>query len=275
MPPSAIFRQLLLPKTAVQLGRFTTSIEQPQQNYWDPPIDSKVLTSGITSWRSSNVEGNKSKLDLSLTSLLSVAFSRRTRSKITVETSQVCTYTLDNSESWFEKAATLMETKRWMERQFDRSHDIYMIVGIHTVTDAKISQQAANQHGAGGKVTAPVGLALKSAGIVIPFGDLLDPAVGIHREVNADGRVQFLAPGEQVCAMQYVKVRQRWFSRNFDRLTLSGVQYWQSLEVNRGAEDEDDDEDIIGVDLQELGSVDNWTRIGEGDDSIIMPSVEG
>jgi hypothetical protein len=271
MPQLAIFQQLLLSKASVNLGRLTTSIDQPQQNYYDPPIEPVTLTSSLDSFSGEKLKVRNTKFDFSLTSLISSAISRGTRSTVTVKTPLVKTYLLDNSEAWFKKATDLVETRRWIEKQFDRNRAVYMIVGFHTVTDAEISQEVAKAREAEGKVSAPVGLSLNAAGFIIPLGDLLDPSIGGRKQTIAEGRVMFQAPGEQICGLQFLKLRQRWFSSAADQLTLSEVQHWQSLEINKGASEDEDDDDIIAVDLLEPDGLVEWVEVVEDDQTILVP----
>jgi hypothetical protein len=50
-----------------------------------------------------------------LTSLMSSGFSKRTKTRIRIETDEVNPSILDNSEVWFQEATSLDTTREWIE----------------------------------------------------------------------------------------------------------------------------------------------------------------
>jgi hypothetical protein len=83
-----------------------------------------------------------------------------------------------------------------------------------------------------------VSTALAASG-VIPFGNVVDPGLaGSHGRVENEQR-QFMAQGEQICAVQYRKVRHGWLSSNKTQ--------WERYDRPRYLQS--DAEDMIEVDL--------------------------
>ncbi|PNP54010.1 hypothetical protein FNYG_15654 [Fusarium nygamai] len=141
-----------------------------------------------------------------------------------------------------------------------------MIVGFHTVIDARISEECIQGQEAGGQVQVPVGLSLAAAGAIAPLGNLIDPVAGGNRRNLDSTKTQFMAPGEQVCALQYRQVSHKWLSRRaIDDLKLSTTPRWLSIERGRGWEEDEDEEDegedAIEVQLEEFNELDGeWER---------------
>lgn len=204
-----------------------------------------------------------------LTSLMSAGFSKRAKSNVRIAAEHINTYTLDNSDEWFEEAVLLPATRSWFERAVDRGDRIYMVVGYHTITDARISQESIQGEQTSGQLALPASLSLAAAGVVAPLGNLIDTAVGANRENLNGAQSHFMAPGEQVCALQYRKVHHKWLSSKMvDTLRLSKAPRWLSIETRRAMEEEDDDEDIIEVQMEEMDGPDGeWDaeRLPDGE----------
>ncbi|ROT37124.1 hypothetical protein SODALDRAFT_188594 [Sodiomyces alkalinus F11] len=271
MSLSILLPQLLLPRRNVELGRFTASVEQPHQNYHDPGYGKspEAVVSARHSFAGFSEQGTTSSFASALTSLMSAGFSRRAKTRLRVDADAVRTYTLDNSEEWFNEAASLVATRRWIERTVDKGYDIYMITAFHTVTNSRIAQEQTCDSGTDGQISIPISLSLASVGALVPLSDILDPAIGGTSSGFTNVRTCFEAPGEQVCAFQYRKVRYRWLSsNNIDKWRLSKSPRWSCLE--RGRDEEDGEDDIIEVDTGELEQLDGeWERREAGDEVLL------
>ncbi|KAI0854038.1 hypothetical protein F5Y00DRAFT_222163 [Daldinia vernicosa] len=251
--------QTFLPLQSVTLGRLTTSYEHPHQNYHDPPASQpNILLSDRSTYAGEHLIGSGSNFGSTLTSLISARFSKQTKSKIRVTADHVKTYTLDNSDSWFEEATHLPATQSWVERAIDRGYDIYMIVGYHTITNARLSQESVAEKSVGAHIELPVSLSLAATGVVVPIGDIIDPIATLHQQGLDRAQSQFVTSGEQVCAIEYRKVRYQWLSsKRIEKSRLSNVRQWPSRE--RARDEEDGEDDIIDVDLTEVQDLDgDW-----------------
>ncbi|KAH7232459.1 hypothetical protein B0J15DRAFT_530261 [Fusarium solani] len=248
MSLNIIVPQFFLPPSCVKLGRFITNIDHPHQSYHDP-IYARTPEPAISS-RESYVglkhESSNASFRSALTSLLSAGFSRRAKTQVKVMADCVRTYALDNSDEWFTEAMAMLGTRTWIEKAVDRGYDIYMIVGFHTVMNARIAHKFVHGRDAGGQINVPVGLTLAAVGAIAPLGDIIDPSVGGNSQSVDNAQAFFMAPGEQICAFQYRKVRHRWFSSNsIETLRLSKSPWWSSVE--RGRDEEDGEDEIIEV----------------------------
>ncbi|KAF9761672.1 hypothetical protein IL306_003751 [Fusarium sp. DS 682] len=202
---------------------------------------------------------------------MSAGFSKRIQSKVHMAPARGINYSLDNSDAWFDKAVGIPDTRRWIESAALRGDKIYMIVGIQTLTDARIVQTSARGRQAEGHVNVPVSLSLAAATAIMPFAELVDPAVhGEHQDVES-GQLWLVAPGEQVCSLQYRAVKPRWLSSRLIKTPrLSETRQWSCMEGDKrdtydDDEDEEEDEDMIEVDF---GDVDVLEGEWDTEDSV-------
>lgn len=272
MAATILFPQFFLPSESVKLGRFITSVDHPHQDFHDPPsADPPVATITLRyQYNSLSHESDKSGFSSALTSLISAGFTKRAQKKVRVSTECVRTYTLENSRRWFEAAAGLDDTRQWLESAFDQG-DVYLIVGYHTITDARIAHQAAQGTEHAGQVGVPVSLTLAAVGVVAPFGNLVDAQVGAGRQEVGGVVEQFLAPGEQVCALQYRKVCPRFLSSNVEKATLSKAPRWTTFNRLRNETGGEGEDDIIEVEMQEVGQLEGeWDRETASDGEVLI-----
>uniref|UniRef100_A0A0D2YIS7 Uncharacterized protein n=1 Tax=Fusarium oxysporum (strain Fo5176) TaxID=660025 RepID=A0A0D2YIS7_FUSOF len=193
-----------LPHGSVRLGTFIQNINHPLEGYHEPPtgdVPEAIVTR--FSFPSQNRQNRRTKFGSALTSLISAGFSKRPQSQVHLAPARGNNYCLDNSDAWFDKAASLPETREWIEKAALRGHKIYIIVGIQTVIDARIVQKLARGRQARGQATVPVSLFLAAATAAMPFADLVDPAIRERQNAESD-QLRLLAPDEQVWSLQYL-----------------------------------------------------------------------
>jgi hypothetical protein len=274
MPKTIIPLPLFLPLDSVKLGRFVTSIDQPHEAYHEPSLDETpepikdnfFFTGG-------NENDTSTRFWSALTTLMSTGFSKRAKSQIHIAPVNGRKYSLDNSDKWFEKAVGDTETRKWIEKAALRGDEIYMIVGIVTLSDARITAASAEGRQVGGAVRVPVELSLAAVSAVVPFAGLFDPSLHGSYQGVKKAESQFVAPGEKVCALQYRKIPHKWLSsrRRPDLSRLEKSRLWFCMEGNRRNmyDDEDeDDEDMIEVDFQDIDDLDGeWAiqKVSGGD----------
>ena len=300
MKRTVIPPQLLLDVEAVKLGRLVTSIKRPNQDFHDPPpppptssptsstdqnqqidLPSQHFITVREAYALEHTTTHKIGFAASLTSLLSTGFTRATKSKTQITADSIKTYTLANSDDWFEQATQRPASRAWIERSIDRGRDIYLIVGFHTLTDARIRQEYAAGGSSRGKIVLPIGMSVPvTAGLVMPLplslgnGNGPEPALAVDGMGAEEAVERGVFRGEQVCALEYRRVRHRWLSSREDLVdgsTLSSkVCYWSSVEQMRDDEGEED-EDVLSVELGDLEGLDGgeWEResVDGGDDS--------
>lgn len=274
MSLSVIIPDLLLPQDSVKLGRFITNIDHPHQGYHDPswteaPEPIITLREGFIGL---NSKENDIGFTTALTSLLSVGFARRAKVEVEITVDHVRTYVLNNSDEWFVKATDFLATKTWIERQVDRDNDMFMIVGFHTVTNARIAQQIVSGTNTHGKTHVPTSLSLAALG---PLGSVFKPSMQASNYRTNNVRTNFTAPGEQICALQYRKVQHRWLSsKTFDALRLSKSPRWTSVERGRDEEDDDDTIEVESVPMPEEALEGKWDRINASGGETLLIRIE-
>ena len=250
MPASVLLPNFFLPRSAVNLGRFVTNIDEPYQDFYDASYDvtSEITEKVQTQFDSLHRSASHRRFTSDLTSFLSSSFSKRSRTLIRITADQVKTYYLNNNGRWFREVVQLEETRKWIEKTIDEGEEIYVVVGYHTIFDAHITEQCGGQGTSGGNLGIPVSTALATTGVVVPFTNLADPGLaGSHGRAEDEQR-QFVARGEQICAVQYRKVRLRWFvGSKSDKMTLAKETRWERYDRPRYLES--DGEDMIEVEL--------------------------
>jgi hypothetical protein len=278
MTSSIVFPQFFLPLTSIKLGRFVTSVIHPHQDYHDAPLPNPptpiiTLRENYTGLQN---EGTRSNLSTALTSLLSSAFSKRAHGRTRITTTQVKTYTLENSSQLFQEALEIESTRKWIEKAIDDGDDIYFIVGFHTVVDARIVIESSKAQDIGGRVGIPVDLSLAAVGAIVPFGHLVSPHVD-GQYANADSLyAQFLAPGEQICAFQYRKVSFRWLSsKQADTASLSKCPRWRKTDSWRTMQpQEEDTEDTVEVEMEPAELYDeDWDKEETTEGELVLMHV--
>jgi hypothetical protein len=263
---------------SVKLGRFIVSIEHPHLDNNDLAFaDAPKAVTAIQNHYTGLLQGaSNAGFASALTSLMSSGISKRATTSIRVKTDQVKTYTLENSVQRFIEAMNLGETRKWVENAIDQGRDIYLVVGFHTVSNACIIQGSLQRREAGGQIKLPIGLSLAAIGPVVPLENIIDPYVAGNYQVSEGGHIGFLAPGEQICALQYLKVCHRWLSScNIDNTFLSKALHWKTYYQYRGDEEEENIVEVEAIELEELvGNCDREVA-SEGDILLLSLSSSG
>jgi hypothetical protein len=252
MSRSILLSQFFLPISAIRLGRFVISFDDPHHDFYDPicatnlDVAEKVHTQFNDNLHSTRHHNG----GLKLTGFLSSSFSKRLHSSMRVTADEAKTYYLNNGGQWFRDAVKSEETRKWIERTIDEGEDIYIVVAYHTLLNARIVEQLQWQGAAGGTLTIPVSTALAASGVVVPFTEAVDPGFGGSRGTMENEQRQFRAPGEQVYAVKYRKVRWSWFSsKKVDKMALSKKAWWESYDRSRYLDAKI--EDSIEVELED------------------------
>jgi hypothetical protein len=252
MSPSILLSQFFLPLSAVSLGRFVISLDDPHQDFYDPLRDSgpEVTEKVQTQYDSVRHSIKHQNVASQLTTFLSSSFSKRLKVSIRITADQAKTYYLNDVGQWFRDAVQSKETQKWIERTIDEGEDIYVVVAYHTLFDARIMEQRGEQSAVSGNLSIPVPTALTAPGVVVPFTNIADSGLGGFRNRIEDEQNQFIAPGEQIFAVQYRKVRWRWFTSNkVDKMSLAKKAWWERYDRPRYLESES--EDMIEVELED------------------------
>jgi hypothetical protein len=252
---SSIVQPTFLPLETVRLGRFVVNLNDPHQDYFDPECGDdipppEVIVKTHEQYQEVHQDAKDNSFASALTRLVSISFSNQNNLATQVTTDLVKTYQLSNSGMWFRKALKSQATRKWIERAVREGEDIYLVVGFHTLVDATVVQTRDVGRGYSGQVQAPLTeLLAPGVGAMVPnWGDILDPGAGASHQQSRRTQTQFTAPGEQISAIQYRKLRFKWFaSRDLDKAALERDNRWRLYWTTRGAEISD----VLEVDLQD------------------------
>ncbi|KAJ5970777.1 uncharacterized protein N7479_000695 [Penicillium vulpinum] len=252
MRSSVLLPQFFLSPSAIKLGRFVTNIDEPHRYYHDPKSENSfsIIEKVATQYDGADSLRTQRRFGSELTAFLSSTVSSRTNASIHVTTKQVKTYYLDNNGEWFRDIVKLKDVRKWIERTIDEGEDIYIVVGYHTVLDARIAEQAREQKLLDGNLAIPLSSALAASGVAVPFSELPDPRLAGSNGRAEDLQRHFVAQGEQIIAVQYRKVRFRFLSsKSVDTATLSKDARWERYDRPRYLQS--DMEDMVEVELDD------------------------
>jgi len=257
---------------SIRLGRLVRNVDEPQSDYLDPDCDLRSESVIITPHlRYEEVQQSMTDKSLTavLTRLMSASCARRNKAYTQVTTDRVTTYQLGNSGSWFKSAIKTETAREWIKESIDQGDDIYVVVGYHTMLDAQVVEGAADALESSGQLGLPVTeVALAATGVMVPLGDIADPRVAGNNIKKQGIQRQFVADGEQICAVQYRKVRFKWFSsRDLDAALLEKDTRWKMCWNIRGQEIGTND--VVEVDLHDEleieGDREKYTSETEGE----------
>lgn len=249
---STVVFNSLLPLTAVQLGCLVLNAQHPLQDFFEPlsHTEAQIATSTQNNFTEILDSSRATKLRTYLTRLVSSSYSNEDSSTVQLSTLRATTYQLINSGDWFQKVCKIEATRKWLESAIERGHDVYLVVGFHTLCDAKFAMRIESASHEGGQALVPVGN-LVTGGVDGLFGDgVLDVGLGGSHQKSQGHKKSFMAPGEQIYAVQYRKVNFKWFSsRNIDKAFLEADNRWKIFWNARGQETGEDD--VVEADIDD------------------------
>lgn len=250
----------LLPHDSVALGRLVRNANRPHQNYIDPlpprpgPAESHIVHH--TNFSETRKFSKDSSVRFSLGELVQLVSKNDNTSTATLTAPNTTTYDLSNSDDWFRDTCKQEDSRRWLEEAIDKNQNVYLVVGFRTAQHASLTSSVSTK-----KASRAAGeLPLRS---LAPL-TLLDPALlsPIGGGTQSRGRaidLAFEAPGEQVFAVLYRKVKFSWLSsRKTKNMKLEVGNRWKSVWEWRGPNDmaEDDEDDVLEAELTDSSDLD-------------------
>ena len=256
-----------LASDAVSLGRLVRNVESPEQDFYAPN------TSLITEENVAQVryEGFQETLDRTqgskfhtfLTNLFSISSSGTKSASSDIQSAACVTYQLKNSGDFFAQLCEDPAARKFLDRAFRFRKDVYLVVGLKTLQDAKVVFQYEQKKDNEISVQVPIEEALLAAGVPIPPGIIGGAGVTAGQSNSASTSSQFQVPGEKVIAAQFRKLKFKLFSnREVDNAFLEDGNRWKVYAAGQrgGTEadsDADDDEtDVMDVSLLGQGAAD-------------------
>lgn len=230
MKSQFLLQNTLLPLNSVQLGRLVLNARSPHQDFLDPASGQQQPESLVRPQE--NFEdiltlSRSSRLRSRLTALLAISYEHQHVASARLTAARATTYQLLNSTAWFDTACAVPETREWLTRALARARPIYLVVGYHTLTDARATERVVARATADGGARVS-GAAVLGATTPAALSCLLTSKVDRGRCVKYSHSRSFDAPGEQIYAIQYRKVESKWFaSRRIDNSSLEQDNRWK------------------------------------------------
>lgn len=256
---SFIFLQSLLPSSSVRLGRLILNTKFPHQDFLDPfdgddgrPRPAECIRRVQTNFTSTQTLSKSSKLRTYFNDVLSISYETHNSGVASVTAPQVTTHDLTNSGTWFHDACARPETRSWLEEAIDSGSTVYLVVGLRTLQDARLTKDVSSGSVRGVKTQVPTALV---AGLSDAAG-IATPGVASEKDNDHSENTVFDAPGEQIFAVQYRKVKFQWLaSRKIENIVLDNTRWKAYWDIRGGEEDSDDDEDVLEVELTEVNDL--------------------
>ncbi|KAL0634502.1 hypothetical protein Q9L58_006591 [Maublancomyces gigas] len=225
-----LLQNSLLPLNSVQLGRLVLNAKNPQQDFLDPQsgqLQPESIVRPQENFEDILTLSRSSRLRSRLTALLAISYENRDVKSASLTATQATTYQLLNSGAWFENACAIPETRQWLKRAIDRSSPIYLVVGYHTLTNARATERITSRGTTDGGARIS-GSSVFGATTPATLSYLLTSKVDRNRRINYSHSRSFDAPGEQIYAIQYRKVEFKWYSsRRIDNTSLEQDNRWK------------------------------------------------
>jgi hypothetical protein len=281
----SILTHQLLPLNSVRLGRLILDINAPWQDYRPKaPVHLAVDDILITPFlhvKEIVERTHGTKFHASLSDALTSALGKQQTSIVGITAPRGMTYTLLNSGDHFEHICRDDNVRTWIERAIMYGSPVYMVVGLITVTDAKVVGSIQTTSHIQGDVTVPVtDIVTSGVGVMVPstLSTILDSGIGVDRLIHNAAKSSYDSPGENVFAVQYRKVKYEWFNgKSVDTAFLERGNRWIVQGGYRNTlEEEEDDEDTIVADLAEITSVEELQvkcetyRIADGEEFLLI-----
>jgi hypothetical protein len=228
----------------VRLGDMTLNIDTPWNDFRSYPFDlaeTDVFRSDKLTVSDIDIHRATGSVSATVAGLFEAIATASKFSFTMQSTSTARCYRLNNSGDKFEASCAHDATRQWLQKQMiERDCPGYMIVGIYTFQDAKVTEGRANTLELATDVKPDAAAAAAAMGITAGAGGkvVID---------NLQARV-YVSPDEQIFALEYRAIKFNWFVRK--RITeaqLSKSNYWQIFWGIRSSRESgsDDVEDVV------------------------------
>jgi len=207
----------------VKLGRLVTNIWTPFDSFHDPP---SLFTSDLAQVdeitdHNSTLYFNRNcddSISLKLSKLFGISLNHASNSALLIKAKSVSTATLLNHTSVFNRifsgptvgpseSSETNETRAWIQKRFEGGEAVYMVVGIQTVTDAKVTQVQSSNLKTSFDGSIPV-TDIASHGVSAPIGwSTLDVSIAVVLGRDGGAGAEYEIQGTRVIAVQYCKIQ--------------------------------------------------------------------
>ncbi|KAL0630773.1 hypothetical protein Q9L58_010379 [Maublancomyces gigas] len=258
----------LLPLQSVQLGRLVLNATRPGQDYIDPTdgplVGKKFSQNSQTNYKETRRFSKSSKVKSYLSEIISFSYTRQNDCVATLSAPQATTYDLENSVAWFEDACGQIEVRKFLDRAIDDNRRVYLVVGFRTVSDGSLVKDFAVTKTKGASCQTPTHVASMRMPSSVGSMGLVTTS---DREHGNGQELTYEAPGEQVFAVLYRKVKFKFLTRKaVGNMVLEANNRWESVWNWRGPNNPADEGHIIEVTLADLDDLDIEEEDDDEDD---------
>lgn len=247
----------LLPVKSAELGRLVLNANKPSQDFIDPTDDPKIekkfIKTSQVNYKETRRFSKSSNLRSYLGDIISFAYERKRDCIATLSAPQATTYDLENSESWFRDVCGQEKLREFLEQAMRNDRNVYLIVGYRTVSDGSLVKTLTDTKVKGVKLQTPISashIGMVSSNIAI---GVLGPGMRSKRSFGKGQELSFGAPGEQIFAILYRKVKCKWLSRKTtENMVLETNNRWKSVWNWRGPAKQGDEPNVIEATLTDL-----------------------
>ncbi|KAH0604950.1 uncharacterized protein H6S33_004932 [Morchella sextelata] len=237
-PPSAPPLSYIATPDTITLGSLFTNPQNLHQNLHDSfptrtDLPTPIVIKPFGIYKTSSTLTKTSKLRSALTDILALAATSSNTSASELSAPESELHTILNHSAWLAAQCRSNDTRRWIQEQWAGSSDIYLIVGLLVLNNAKlVVQSGVTTDGLRqAQMSFPAGFALAWAGVG-PVG-----GASLVKRVSKSVEGEFEAPGRSVFGVWYWKVRVGWLrSREVESSRLAASTTWRPLWHWRGTE---------------------------------------
>jgi hypothetical protein len=241
MKPSYILPTAGLSTDQVKLGRLITNIWSPANTFHDPPtVSYSPNVHNVTHYSSKlyHRSGSQSSVSSKLSKLFGINSDRSSEVFLKIEAESTTTQTLSNYSDLFKSMWHRQEasstpgtegTRQWIQDRLVDDEEVYMIVGITTVTDATVTvvecSTSTTAYHAGIPISEIASLAQPALATISALDVMIAMTVGRFGKSGGSYEVK----GTNVVAVQYckVKVGKWWKGKGAEAKLSSGEIAWE------------------------------------------------
>ena len=219
----------LLPIESVSLGRFVIDIASPQRRFHDPVLKHPLQ---VSRYKQHDFEEHSQRYqsvnaESRFTQLLGLFRSVEGNSEAHVRATASIAHELCQWDAVFKNACATLATRKWIEDAIEDNQNIFFIVGFRTFVDPTASESLSKSSTKGGDVQLPASLVVEANVPGLALGGALDPGVTGSNTRAKHGVRSFAIEGEMVYAIQYCKVKFKWYSSRKLETGSLGKTRWQ------------------------------------------------
>ncbi|GIC92424.1 uncharacterized protein Aud_008890 [Aspergillus udagawae] len=194
---------------------------------------------------------------------------------VQIESLEGFTYELRNPLQWFNALIEQPGSREWLQTMNRRAADVFLVTGCRSLRDARVTLNRKQQKTNGINVMVDIGMvASAAAGAPLPVPTGQEIGIQAEQKTLYQQNEQYVAPGEQVFAIQYKKLKFKTFPRDGVRQASVGLStLWEDVLVHHG---EAAPANLIAVQLDDAVQVGRpTTRVSDEGEEDIYFVVDG